>query len=625
MKNNQSIIQLLTVLIIFVSFVAWLNHTKNIDEASVSFFKEALRDTETSEKISVRDKKYNVENGIVTSESGNTIKPSEDLSALKTAYALIMARRSPLFGITGTNPNTLKQSVDELKNVVEDLAKKQGGRKDAAMVASSLYPIDFLYSLSTLEENRLKFLASGANLDWKNYDQSLRDTIRAGKRDIENFKKSMQEIIGGKSMRFIGLNGAMTTESMLETISSIEEGMSRNENMLLKRNLCISGKTKFCDKMAIEIPAASQLQENHKAPADRKIPPLMTKVSELFSEASGRPIEKSGMIVVLERSNCFGALPGPYYFLVRTINDNGERIFRLFYAEDIFFYPTHPESSGAMNRYLNTKLGVSFSLLNPANFYMCPEVGNDMGRTYGTLATTAFAKEHPSLAVPARNLLLESPLVTYEHDATLYIQTALAELRTRKDPSSKAIKKELTNLTLMFKERSAGLEFIVENIAKINSTDLHLKETGVPFDVSARTLFLTHSAFPSLFLSQNPSAGAVTVRLYSRNKKDLETLFSGVKRYSDLRLSVPREKIVADIRTFLKMEGKLFSQVENEKNNSNEAEPICNGSIDLKCLTDEFIEEVKFFLNGINTLNLKIRSGLPAHLTIIIPVLFGLK
>ncbi len=613
MKKNQNIIRLLTVVVIFVGFYFLLSHAKSIENASLSFFKEALRDAETSEKISVRGKKYNVENGIVTSESGDTIKPSEELDALKATYALTMARRSPLFGIAGTNPNTLKQTVDELKNVVEDLAKAQDNPRDATMVASSLYPIDFLYSLSALEENRLKLLASGTNTDSDNYEKSLRDTIRAGKRDIENFKKSFQKIIGAKSMRFLGLGGAMTTESMLETISLIQEGISRNENILLKRNLCISGKTKFCDKTAIEIPAFRKLITNLKKPSGKNIPPLIANAREILMEASGRPIEKNDILVVLERSNCLGALPGPYYLWVRTLTDNGEPTFRIFYAEDLFFLPRSAEGSGTMNRYQYTKLGVSFSLLNPTVFYMCPEIGSDISRAYGTLATTAFAKEHPSLAVPARNLLLESSLVTYGHDAALYIQTALAELKTRKDPFSEAIKKELANLTLMFNERSAGLEFIVEDIVKVNSTDLHLKETGVPFDVSARTLFLTHSAFPSLFLSQNPSAGAVNVRLHVQNKKDQETLFSGVKRYSDLRLSVPHEKIVSDIRAFLKMEGKLFSQRKNQKNNSNEAEPICNGSIDLKCLTDEFIEKVKILFEWNQYAKLE-KCGIPLDL-----------
>ncbi len=566
----------------------------NREQLTSIFYSDALRDAGASEKVVMENKEYSVINGVVVGEFGNTIKSKEKLDVLKIAYSLTMARRSPLFGIAGTNPGALKQAVDELKNVVEDLAKTQGNPGDAAMVASSLYPIDFLYSLSTLEESRLKFLASGTNTDSDNYEKSLQDTIRTGKRDIENFKKSMQEIIGEKSMRFLRFGGTMTAKSMLETISLIQEGISKNENIFLERNLCVHGKIKFCDKTAIEIPASSQLQENPKATADRKIPPLVTKVREIFSEASGRPINKSDMLVALDRSKCLGALPGPYYFLVRTLTDGGERAFRLMYAEDIFFYPTKNDS-GNMFKYMNTELKIFFSHVNPVNFYTCPEVGNDTGRAYGTVATAAFAGKHPSLAVHARNRLLGSPMVVYENDATTYIQTAIEELRFHTNQSSRETKNELINLLIMFNEQSAGLEFLVEGIEMVNSTNLHLKEAGVPFDLSARNLFLTHSAFPSLFLSHNPSAAAVDVRLNVQNKKDQEILFTRVKRYSLLRLSVPHEKIVADIHAFLKMHGKLFSQMENEKAVPNEDGSMCGDSIDLKCLQDEFIEKVKNF------------------------------
>ncbi len=562
MKKIPNIIPLLTILVVFIGSYFLLNRIESIERSSISFFEEALRDTEISENISMRGKKYNVENGIVTSESEDTIKPSEELGALKIAYGLTTVRRSPLFGIAGTDPQALRQAVDRLKEVQYNLSKAQANPRDASMVASSLYPINFLYSLSKLEENRLKFLASGADADSDNYEESLQDTIRASKSDIKKFKKSFQKIIGAESMRFLGFGGTMTTKSMLETISLIQEGINRNENIFIKRNLCVSGKTKFCDKTAIEMPTFKKPITGLKTPSDRNIPPLVTGVRAIFIEASGRPVENSDKLVALDSSSCLGSLPGPYYFLVRTLTGGGERAFRLFFAEDIFFRSTKNVSADMPN-YMNIELKISFSPINPVNFYVCSEVGNDMGRAYGTLATTAFAKEHSSLAVRARNQLLRSPVVVYENDAASYIGTAMSELKDGKGSTSEKMKNELTNLVLMFHERSAGLEFLVKNISDANAADLRLKEAGVPLDISARNFFLTHSAFPSLFLSHNPSAGAVDVHLNVQNKNDTEKFLSSIILYSNLRLSVPREKIVADIRAFLKMEGNLFSQRES--------------------------------------------------------------
>ena len=184
---------------------------------------------------------------------------------------------------------------------------------------------------------------------------------------------------------------------------------------------------------------------------------------------------------------------------------------------------------------------------------------------FATKATQNFANRYPSLAISARNQLLKNPQIVYETDVISYIQSASEELRGRKDLAAPVMKNELNNLILMFHEKSAGLEFLVRDIVRVNSNDLRLKKSGIPFDISARTLFLTRSAFPSLFLSQNPRAGAISAGIRVQNDEDRARFFSKIERYSFLRTTTSREKIVHDIHAYLKMENLLFFPGENQR------------------------------------------------------------
>ncbi len=303
-----------TIILIFSASIIILglsiieDYNERINSASASFFSNALRAARISETVSIHGIKYRVENGDVAKETGSTITPKEKLNVLKTTYALAMARRSPLFGIAGTDPKALRQSVDKLKEVVHNLSLAQEKPEDAIIVASSLYPINFLYSLANLEEDRLKFLASGSDTNLKNYNKHLNGTIRAEKTDIKNFKKAFQRKIGDKSISILGSGGVITTKSLLKAISLIQEGISRNETVLEKRRSCLSGKIEFCNESDIQIPILPKLMTNLKAPSDRSIPPLTEEVMSIYREASGRLIAESDIFVFLDSSACLRAL-----------------------------------------------------------------------------------------------------------------------------------------------------------------------------------------------------------------------------------------------------------------------------------------------------------------------------
>jgi hypothetical protein len=107
----------------------------------------------------------------------------------------------------------------------------------------------------------------------------------------------------------------------------------------------------------------------------------------------------------------------------------------------------------------------------------------------------------------------------------------------------------------MYRDRSAGLETVVSQIAFINGHHAALDAKDISFDVSTRQLYLTGSAMLTLFLSHNPSAGSSTISLRTRTPGNLSILLGNYKAYSTLRVTVPQEKLIHDMKATSNFEG----------------------------------------------------------------------
>lgn len=598
MKSALAVLGILLLFLILLSnLTASLEYIGNSSLVAESFFRDVLRNAEVSETVIVRVKQFVVENGNVVTIQNSRTTHRERLEALKLTYALTTARRSPLYGLAGTDPKTLRESVRRLQEIIHDLSIIQNSRKDAFVVASSLYPVDFLYSLADLEESRLRFISHRTDYDAKNYESQLKNTIRAAQKDAKNFEKALRTIIADKPKRMLGPGGVITTESLLETVRLIQDGIIRTEGILMSRNLCLMGKVEYCNESQIEIPKLPALISNLNTRDDRHLPQIAEEVQSIYRDAGLERDDNGEVIIVLDSSKCLATLPKPYFFSVRTITDDGSRTFSMRFRGDILFNPTDGMGRNTL-RYLREKLGISFQVLNPSNFYNCPETASDIGKAYAIKETLGFANKYPSLAIPARGQLLKNPRATFEEDAIAYIQSAFLELSARKDSALRPTRNDLINLILMFHEKSADLEFLIDSMIRTYGADLRLKTSGVPFDLTANYLFLTHSAFPSLFLLQNPSAGTANVSIRVQNDKDAAIFFSHTKRYSLLQTTVGREKIVSDIHAFLKMENLLFfpseSQYKEKQRSSNKTKIDCASVLGLQCLKNtltNFISE----------------------------------
>lgn len=465
------------------------------------------------------------------------------LRVVQTRYARELALRSPLFDLSGTDPNDLRNAAHALAAVQNELAASQLTAEDTTAVRS-LYPIEFLLSLADLEEARRTFIDSGASMDRMRYDVRLADAILIGSHAVDGFDHVFQEIASAHPARFPTHNGSITTESMLATLAYIKEGFENTAEAAKKRGRCLDGHIASCDVALLQTPVPDLpiIPE----PSEEMLQNVAA-VRSLLAESTNTPDYNTRTAAALASSACVGAASTPPYFFLPAIP--GQPV-RMQYLNDLFFTTTAGLSAPTID-FLRDSLGITYSRINPAVFYICPDAGRDAAAIRAITATATFALKHPDIAAHVQ--FPPSGAISLREDAAIrYLRAALEE--SAAEPASTEAFEELIAVALMFTDRGADLDAVVREIADVGSADLRLKESGVPFDLSAATLFLTHSAFPTLFQSYNPSFGSRTHALRRAHVADAVAVASMYRPYTALRRAVSREKFVRDLSTFFTFE-----------------------------------------------------------------------
>ena len=251
--------------------------------------------------------------------------------------------------------------------------------------------------------------------------------------------------------------------------------------------------------------------------------------------------------MTLTESTCLASMPGPYHFLSPDSSENSRPVQ---YIDDIYFIPT-ARLNGPVISYLRDTLHISYSRTNPFVFYICPDTGKDVSNVTATFRTAEFAKHNQDIAMTERLHLLTGTLLGQD-SAILYIEAAFKDDSLYK--RSITVRNELIELALMYNNNGANLESVVLDVANINAQNVRLLENGIQYDLSAATLFLTHSAFPSLFQSYNPSFGSHGTPLRTQDATDLESLNSTEVSYSSIKHIVPRATLLHDLGQFYEFE-----------------------------------------------------------------------
>jgi hypothetical protein len=504
--------------------------------AASQYFSSALKDAHISVSVEIGKTRYDVANGIIVPED-KSISDREKYHILQRAYELALANRAPLLDIAGVDALSLESAVDHLSRTQMTLAGAQEDSHDSAMIGS-LYPITFLNDLAALRTARSAFLASGSDADALVYQNMIKRTVNDKGRDLGRFQRAFNENAALKNYRFPTLAGTISRSSMLDVIGSLRTGLDNLEIRSKDRERCIAGYIRYCDEN--ELILVPPLNEPAEAPGPISIP-LNTGVGE------SRPDDT---YVALNKSTCLGPDQEPYIFAAG--DPVGRKRMPLWYSGNAFLSPMEG-SRGDYMEYLRTQLDMNYTIVNPLEFYICPDVLNDFASVYSIIAIVRFAQSHTEFAHQERTILLSEP-VYREADAVSYLHAVTIEIGAEHRAETDLVQRELEELLHMRTDRAAGLDMLIATMATVNALDANLKADGMPIDISAQNLYMTHTAFPSLLGIGNPVGNSSAHPLRIANADDAAILSQRMIPYSELVKTVPRDVLLHDVATFQSFE-----------------------------------------------------------------------
>ena len=536
------------ILVVVVAIIALLVMNTISHERATAFYAQALGNAGSREEVSIGKNIFIVTSGSVSRPDAAAVSSTQRREALAVSYAQETARRSPLLGIAGTDPVQLHTYVSALRDTMTLLAAQQSNIQDRESIAL-LYPVSFLDALATLEQARLDFLLGGTDLEETAYRTALDVAIAAGDTDSHTFQKALTRFTAGNTARFVGLSGTQTPALMDTAIETIIARMGQLRNSYDNRESCFEGTGSACGQPDLDLPAFVYAPSADSPHADVEASGALS----IISEANQGPLTGRSE-VVLPSSACLSSIPGPYHFFaIRPEVSSG--LNPLIFLNELDFSAITASSTGPVLGYLRNTYGISYSRMNPMNFYTCPVLGTDLGMIRAVIATSQLASEYPdtpgAIALSGTGPLDLSSAVQYLRDNVSNTNATSTTNATERLNNDIAV-------MLMFNEKSAGLDNIVGQIADIVTRDIRIANNGVPFDVSARTMFLTHAAFASLFLTQNDSAGTTPVEVTAQDSYDTQIFLSQLVRYFPLESDIPRALIVQSVHAI-----NLFEQ--NEK------------------------------------------------------------
>jgi len=254
-------------------------------------------------------------------------------------------------------------------------------------------------------------------------------------------------------------------------------------------------------------------------------------------------------LVSLESSQCLGALPQPYTFLVNTSDNQNSPLF--YYVSDLYFEPASATASSSLSTYIARTFGASYVPYSPTKVALCPSVGADYARMRSILAIAAFAEAHPDLAAELR-----APLVTKgglsETDARSYLEALLAQEARAPDQN----RSEVYNLALQYIYRTAGLDAIVAQLADTISTRIAAKKSGIYSDLSLTSILKSYNAYNTLFLTYDPAAGVSTVVAHDQFSNPLlaQRILATLKRFNEMP---SQAEILKDLKAYASFDAQF--------------------------------------------------------------------
>lgn len=456
--------------------------------------------------------------------AGVPIPEGATISTLSLLYVATVSQENPILGLPGNDPDTLEKRIRELADAQKKFADLQKEPREIS-IAHSLVPIDFLSAMTHAERSRLDFVRTPSSESFRVYTNALRYSVAAGTSDGASFERALARL-HPTDVRIFSLGGILSTGRMYDTARQIRTYFAGIADDIRALEACARGFFPACPPIAS---LDSDMYPEHSS----NISEQTKSVIRAWDAASGNT---SWKLIQIEHSRCLAKLDGPYDFLVLP-DESGARIKSIRYAGDIFLTRL-ADSTHDVTSYLRDTLGMSYAPVNPVKFYVCPEVRADRGTIRAILETIEFARGHSHIATADRDALLGEHV--RERDARAYLEKAYDE--TRGDERN-----HIRFLLSLFATGNGDVQELLADVAHTLNNDMRLYSSGVPFNLDASSIILSHNAMPSLYLWDTSSLRDTETRI--------DEYFTKIEPYSELVSTIDRNLVVRDLRTFLRFEG----------------------------------------------------------------------
>src|SRR3989344_2192157 len=550
--------------------IVWNAHVKQREAAASVFFAAVLRQEHIRERIVVDEVAYTVSDGEVTREDHKTTTARETFDALRIAYALMLAQRSPLLAVPGTDPEKLDQAVTLLAKVALELASIQKDNPGKEAVESSLYPIDFLRSLASLERARRTFIQTGSDADESRYEDAAKITVHMFEKDLRLHKAAFTHIVPQDAVAYHVFGGTMTRETLINSMDALMRGIQGTSAALEKQRVCISGTVDACDtsRLKLRVPALTPV-----LPSDTDSPNATVFMQEMrssYARATGNTSYVTGPVFKLVSSACMDNFDTPLLFVVQDRRKGVDATITLEFVGDILFVPTASYKDIPYYRYFADN-HVPYAYFPIWEHYKCPEIALDTARVFwtGTIRDAAQAERFSQYAIgsdAATLRVLEARLaypplgIVRESDAREYIARALHALSQGSDTPPR-IMQTLQDISLANEYGTTRFEQFIRRLTRDEEANIGLMRANVPVALGAEYLFYIRSGFFSLFLGTNPSVAGVQRPPVDSTKPSSEIPFV---RYTILSVNVPQAELVRDMAFFFETHRKAKRRIPVE-------------------------------------------------------------
>lgn len=522
MRARNKAISLICALVAVVLIWALLSSWENMQ---VRFFQNALATHAINITVQLDGHNISFAQGKVSTLG---LSKSENLRALRLAYAATLAARSPLFALPGTNPDDLRYATAQLRLQALELAALQTDTQLANLVRDNLYPVDFLDAAADAEAARVTFITNPREETMQEYDRALEQEVSLYRRTLDQFEHAARQALKPNMPPYVAAGKLVSRERILGGIQTLRSGFNGMDTVRVRRALCIRGVVYFCSTTDLktptipEVPTHKLTEEEVRAAQENR---------DLYIESLRPGLEgeilRGAPVYALSKAVCAPDSPGsPTYVLaVGSSTPSIPARMRGVYVGDIRLIDIHKLATLPFYSDLQSR-GVEYVLSPPLLHYECMDEVLDYSAIFST-----------QLVMDAEQ---QTPTVRYESDAIALANTLAQDGKS-----------EHLSFALSFLYHSARMDRVARDIVWSERANSELVREGIAADLDATNLFFSRSGFVTLFMAHNRSFVGPDISLF----EDASVPRSAYPYtyYSTLTSPVEKTQIIKDVKFYIQL------------------------------------------------------------------------